>query len=130
MQGLVQMLRQRGDLRQIPPTEDEIRRYYEESIGQQPPRPASVSFRQIVIRPEPAPEALERTRARADSVLLELREGADFEAAARRFSDDPGTAEQGGELGWFRRGLMVPEFEAVAFRLRPGHGPFLRHHQP
>jgi len=120
MQGLIQVLRQSGDLRPVPPTEREIRQYYQETIAQQPRRPASVSFRQIVIRPNPTPEALERTRAQADSVLRELRAGADFETAARRFSDDPGTAQQGGELGWFRRGLMVPEFEAVAFRLRPG----------
>jgi len=39
---------------------------------------------------------------------------------ARRFSQDPGSKDQGGELNWFRRGVMVPEFERVAFALRPG----------
>jgi peptidyl-prolyl cis-trans isomerase SurA len=53
-------------------------------------------------------------------VLVALRGGAEFATAARRFSDDPGTKEDGGDLGWFRRGRMLREFEQVAFRLRPG----------
>jgi peptidyl-prolyl cis-trans isomerase SurA len=52
--------------------------------------------------------------------VLELRRGADFATAARRFSQDPGSKEQGGSLNWFRRGVMVPEFERVAFSLKPG----------
>ena len=44
----------------------------------------------------------------------------DFATAARRFSEDPGSKEQGGSLNWFRRGVMVPEFERVAFSLKPG----------
>ena len=52
--------------------------------------------------------------------MLELRRGADFATAARRFSQDPGSKEQGGSLNWFRRGVMVPEFERVAFGLKPG----------
>jgi peptidyl-prolyl cis-trans isomerase SurA len=52
--------------------------------------------------------------------VLELRQGADFATAARRFSQDPGSKDQGGSLNWFRRGVMVPEFERVAFSLKPG----------
>ena len=52
--------------------------------------------------------------------MLELRRGADFATAAKRFSQDPGSKDQGGSLNWFRRGVMVPEFERVAFGLRPG----------
>ncbi|HEX9728311.1 MAG TPA: peptidylprolyl isomerase [Gemmatimonadales bacterium] len=119
-QSLMQTLRDRGKLTPIPPTEAETRAYFDATKDQHPRRPATVSLRQIVIRPEPTPAAKTAARSRADSVLRELRSGADFETAARRFSDDPGTKEQGGELGWFRRGTMVPQFEAVAFRLRPG----------
>ncbi len=118
--NLIQSLRDRGDLRQVPPTEAEMQRYFEETRDQQPKRPASVTFRQIIIQPEASPEAKAEARARADSVLAELRSGADFATAARRFSDDSTTREQGGELGWFRRGRMVREFERIAFRLRPG----------
>ena len=52
--------------------------------------------------------------------MLELRRGADFATAAKRFSQDPGSKDQGGSLNWFRRGVMVPEFERVAFALKPG----------
>ena len=56
----------------------------------------------------------------AESALIALRAGADFATLARRLSDDVGSKDQGGDLGWFRRGQMVKEFEEVAFRLRPG----------
>jgi peptidyl-prolyl cis-trans isomerase SurA len=49
-----------------------------------------------------------------------LRGGGDFATAARRFSADSATRDSGGSLGWFRRGTMVKQFEAAAFRLRPG----------
>src|SRR4029079_13802643 len=61
-----------------------------------------------------------KTKAEADSIVLELRRGADFAIAAKRFSQDPRSKEQGGALSWCRRGVMVPEFEKVAFSLRPG----------
>ena len=61
-----------------------------------------------------------RTKAQADSIVLELRRGADFATAAKRFSQDPGSKDLGGSLNWFRRGVMVPEFERVAFSLKPG----------
>ncbi len=119
-QNLIESLRQRGELRQIPPNEEELRAYFEQTRAQQPRRPATVTFRQIVIRPAPTRVADSVSRARADSVARALRNGADFATAARRFSDDVATREQGGELGWFRRGQMVREFDAIAFRLRPG----------
>jgi len=119
-QQLVQRLRERQEIRSVPPTEAEVREYYEATKAQQPRRPATVSFRAIIVRPEPTPEAKAIARARADSVLAEIRNGADFATLARRFSDDPGSREDGGDLGWFRRGRMVAEFEQAAFRLRPG----------
>jgi peptidyl-prolyl cis-trans isomerase SurA len=119
-QQLIQRLREREQIRSVPPTEDEIREYYESTKAQQPRRPATVSFRAVVVRPEPAREAKVAALVQADSVLQLLRSGGDFAALARRFSDDPGSAQDGGDLGWFRRGRMVAQFEAVAFRLRPG----------
>jgi peptidyl-prolyl cis-trans isomerase SurA len=119
-QQLIQRLREKDEIRSIPPTEEEIRQYFEDTKALQPKRPATVSFRQIVIRPEADSAAKADARRVADSVLVELRAGADFATAARRFSDDPASRDQGGELGWFRRGYMVRQFEAAAFRLRPG----------
>jgi peptidyl-prolyl cis-trans isomerase D len=61
-----------------------------------------------------------QARAKAEDLLRQLRAGADFAALAREHSDDPGSAEQGGDLGFFGRGQMVPEFEDVAFTLDKG----------
>jgi parvulin-like peptidyl-prolyl isomerase len=118
---LIQKLRQKGVIKPIPATEAEARKYYEQNKGQLPHRPATVSFRQIVARPEPDSAARATARQRADSVLKQLRRGADFATMAKRYTDDESTKESGGELGWFRRGGgLAREFEAVAFSLRPG----------
>jgi len=60
------------------------------------------------------------SRAEAEVVLKNLEEGEDFATLAEELSNDPGSAELGGDLGWFARGQMVPEFEEVAFSLEPG----------
>jgi peptidyl-prolyl cis-trans isomerase SurA len=117
---LIDKLRQDGKLKPVPPTESEMRAYFDEQKGNLGSRPATLSFRQIVITPRPSPASKARTLAQADSIVLELRRGADFATAAKRFSQDPGSKDQGGSLNWFRRGVMVPEFERVAFSLKPG----------
>ncbi len=117
---LIEKLRSDGKLKPVSPTEKEMRQFFDEQKASLGNRPATLSFRQIVISPKPAPAAKARAKAQADSIVLELRRGADFATAARRFSQDPGSKEQGGSLNWFRRGVMVPEFERVAFALKPG----------
>jgi parvulin-like peptidyl-prolyl isomerase len=82
--------------------------------------PATVTFRQVVIAPKPSPEAKARAKAKTDSLLAEIRAGGDFEQIARRESMDPASKPQGGDLGWNRRGAMVPEFERMMFSLSPG----------
>lgn len=120
-QRLIEAQRQKGKLRPIPPTDAQMREFWQQNREQQPKRPATVSFRQIVIRPMPDSAARQRALQRAESLVVELRHpGADFATAAKRFSGDSASAAQGGELGWFRRGVMVKEFEDVAFRIRPG----------
>src|SRR5207302_4798230 len=54
------------------------------------------------------------------SLVVVLRHGANFADVAKKYSADSTSREQGGELGWFRRGPMVKQFEDVAFRLKPG----------
>jgi peptidyl-prolyl cis-trans isomerase SurA len=117
---LIDGLKGAGKLKSVSPTEQEMRKYFEAHKGSLGTRPATLSFRQIVITPKASAAAKARTRAQADSIVLELRQGADFATAARRFSEDPGSKDQGGSLNWFRRGVMVPEFERVAFGLKPG----------
>jgi peptidyl-prolyl cis-trans isomerase SurA len=119
-QRLIEAHQQRGKLRPIPPTDAQMREFWEAQRKQQPARPAAVSFRQIVVKAQPDSAARARARQLAESLLVEVRRGADFGTAAKRFSADSGSREQGGSLGWFRRGVMVKEFEDAAFWLRPG----------
>lgn len=58
--------------------------------------------------------------ATAKEVKQKLEDGGDFAALAGEYSTEPGAAESGGDLGWFGKGAMVPEFEEAAFSLEPG----------
>jgi parvulin-like peptidyl-prolyl isomerase len=61
-----------------------------------------------------------QTRAKAEEVLAKLRAGGDFAALAKEHSGDPSNKDNGGDLGWFGRGMMVKPFEDAAFALKPG----------
>lgn len=117
---LISKLKDEQKLKPIQPTEKEMRAYFDLYKDQLPARPATISFRNIIVSPKSSVEARAHTRQQADSIVGELRKGADFVTAAKRFSQDPASAEQGGDLGWFRRGQMVKEFEQVAFSQKPG----------
>jgi peptidyl-prolyl cis-trans isomerase SurA len=66
-----------------------------------------------------SPEQERLARAKAEKVLKQLQSGTAFAELAKQYSEDPSSA-QGGDLGWFRRGDMLPNFERVAFALKPG----------
>lgn len=59
-------------------------------------------------------------KQKADDLLAQIQKGADFATLAKANSDDPGSAAKGGDLGWFKRGMMVPEFDTAVFQLQPG----------
>lgn len=59
-------------------------------------------------------------KKKADDLLAQVQKGADFAGLAKANSDDPGSAAKGGDLGWFKRGMMVPEFDTAVFQLAPG----------
>lgn len=101
-------------------TDAEIQAAFESQRAQLGTRPATVSFEQVVVEPAPSDSAKAAARREAEQVVEELRKGGDFEVLARRFSDDPGSKERGGDLGWFKQGQMVRPFEQVAFAMRPG----------
>ncbi len=82
------------------------------------PREETVDASHILFKVEdPAKDA--EVRARAEGVLKEIRAGGDFAELARKYSEDTGSAQQGGNLGPFPRGRMVREFENTAFALQP-----------
>ena len=102
-------------------TDDEIRDYYDsqpESFVQD----EQARARHILLKlPQNAsPEREERVRAVAEEVLQKLRDGADFATAAAEYSEDEGTADAGGDLGFFPRGQMMPELGEAAFSLPVG----------
>jgi len=101
-------------------SEQELREAFTASAGQLQNRPRLLSFEQVVMAPTPSDSAKAAAKARAQAILDSIRAGGDFEALAKAHSDDPGSAESGGDLGWFRRGAMVKEFEDAAFALAEG----------
>ncbi len=100
-------------------SEEEIRAYFDEQLAGKT-QPAAVSFEQLAVEPRPSDEAREAARVEAETALSELRAGEEFEVVARRYSDDPGSRESGGELGWVRRDGLVPEFSNAAWTARTG----------
>jgi len=119
-QRYLEKLRAEGKLHNASVGDTEVRAAFAQAAAQAPRRPATVSLRQIVVAPLPTPAQRAVALARAESALAEVRGGADFSVVARRLSDDPGSKERGGDVGWFRRGQMALPFERAAFRLRAG----------
>ena len=101
-------------------TDDDLRQYYDTNLSQYQ-TPGQIRARHILLRVnEDEGDTEESVAARAAELTEEARSGQDFAELARLYSDDEGTAENGGDLGLFGRGRMVPEFEAVAFTLNAG----------
>jgi peptidyl-prolyl cis-trans isomerase SurA len=117
---VVEKLKQDGKLIPVNVSEQEVSEAFDKHRTSLPHRPASVTFRQIVIAPKPSATAKAAAHARADTLLSDLKHGADFAELAKRASQDPATREVGGDLGWTRRGIMVPEFDKWMFALPPG----------
>jgi parvulin-like peptidyl-prolyl isomerase len=105
----------------IEPTDQELSAYLEEH-REDYDTPEEVHARHILIRvPEGASEAeIAQAKKQLEDIKKELENGADFAELAKRYSQDPGSAPNGGDLGFFRRGQMVKEFEDAAFSLEPG----------
>ncbi len=117
---LVSKMKQDGKMITVAVSEDEITEAFNSEREKLPKRPATVTFRQIVVPTQASVAAKKVAYARAESIYKELTTGGDFEKLAKRFSDDSGSAVQGGDLGWSRRGQMVPAFDEMMFLLPPG----------
>ncbi|HQE54031.1 peptidylprolyl isomerase [Tenuifilum sp.] len=83
--------------------------------------PDSVKARHILIglRSQSAEER-EKAKAKADSIMNVLKRGGSWEQLAAKHSDDPGSKDKGGDLGWFPSGMMVPEFDEASFSSNKG----------
>ncbi|MBS3648050.1 peptidylprolyl isomerase [Pseudaminobacter sp. 19-2017] len=90
-------------------TDDEIRKRYDTEIANTPPT-NEVHARHILVK----------TKEEAEAIIKQIEGGAKFEDIAKEKSGDAGSGAQGGDLGWFGPGQMVPEFEKAAFALGVG----------
>ena len=99
-----------------PITDAEIREFYDKN----PNEFTGLRASHILIRPAGFDEeSKKKARAQAEDILKQAKEGADFAELARKHSAD-GSAQQGGDLGFFSRSSMVPAFSDAAFALKPG----------
>jgi peptidyl-prolyl cis-trans isomerase SurA len=111
------MAKRSRDLSGIVVLDSEIETFFQEqqdNLGQRPP---TVAFTQIIVLSSPSDSVKALARAEAERVRGLALDGEDFSELARRFSNEPGAQESGGDLGWFRRGDMVDAFEEAAFIL-------------
>lgn len=97
----------------------EVKNFYESNRDSLPEKPAGVKLAHILISTVPGQATRDSLRSYADLVRQKALAGEDFAILAKNYSQDP-SANEGGDLGWFSRGEMVPEFEEAAFALQPG----------
>ncbi len=95
----------------------EIERSYNENIEQYS-TPEQVRASHILLKTEGKDDA--EVKAKAEDLLKQARAGADFAALAKKYSEDEGSAKNGGDLDYFGRGRMVPEFDQAVFAMEPG----------
>jgi len=102
-------------------TDAEARKFYEENLEKYFKKPESMRASHILIGADEKASAEDRKKAKekAEAILKRVKGGEDFAAVAKKDSSCP-SASQGGDLGSFTRGQMVPPFEKAAFALKPG----------
>ena len=107
---------------EIQPTEKELTDFYKKNQANytQPPKIKAAHIL-ISLPAEAKKEAVQKAEQKAQGILTKLKAGEDFETLAKSHSDDTGSGKNGGNLGLFGQGEMVPEFEKAAFGLKkPG----------
>jgi peptidyl-prolyl cis-trans isomerase D len=101
-------------------TDDQLKVEYQKNI-QQYQVPNRVHVEHILFTTVGKPDAeVEEIRKRAEDVLKQAKKGEKFEDLAKKYSEDPGTKDKGGDLGWIVQGQTVAEFEKAAFSLPKG----------
>ncbi len=103
----------------IPVSDQEMQAYYQEHRDEFKVDP-SANLAYVKFEKRPSPEDEEEISKRLLEIKDEVLEGEDFAEVAMDYSEDFASAENGGDLGWFGKGAMVPEFEEAAFALKPG----------
>jgi len=107
-------------------THDELQAYYNQHRDQYRIAEQAKVSHILIKTPLPGPDGtvdekgVAEAQKRAGDLLKQLKGGANFEDLAKKYSEDPGSAKEGGSLGWIGKGRTVPEFEKAAFSLPKG----------
>jgi peptidyl-prolyl cis-trans isomerase D len=107
-------------------THDELQAYYNQHRDQYRVAEQAKVSHILIKTPLPGPDGkvdekgVVEAQRRAEDLLKQLKGGAKFEDLAKKYSEDPGSAKEGGSLGWIGKGRTVPEFEKAAFSLPKG----------
>lgn len=101
--------------------EKEVRDYYDANLGQYTEEP-TYRARHIFLKidKQATNEEIKKIMLKAANVMAEAGSGADFTELAKKYSDDPGAAKDGGDLGTFKKGDMLPEIETAVLAMKPG----------
>jgi len=110
-----------GKIRQtVHVSDDDLKLKYQQSI-QDYQVPNRVHAQHILFMTVGKPDAeVDEIRKKAEDILKQAKKGGKFDELAKKYSEDPGSKEKGGDLGWLIQGQTVPEFEKAAFSLPPG----------
>src|SRR5262249_17317388 len=115
--GLVDLAKLRQSI-QI--SDDDLKIRYQQDI-QQYQVPNRVHAEHILFMTVGKTDAeVDEIKKKAEDVLKQVKKGAKFDDLAKKYSEDPGSKEKGGDLGWLVQGQTVPEFERAAFSMQPG----------
>jgi peptidyl-prolyl cis-trans isomerase D len=101
-------------------SDDDLKAKYQQDIAQYQV-PNRVHAQHILFMTVGKPDAVvDEIRKKAEDVLKQAKKGTKFDDLAKKYSEDPGSKDKGGDLGWLVQGQTVPEFEKAAFSLQPG----------
>ncbi|AOS84674.1 peptidylprolyl isomerase [Chlorobaculum limnaeum] len=110
----------RKHFREVNVSYDETMAFYQQERGRLPEAPETVSVSQLIKMPLVADAARVEALDKIKAVQQQLAAGGNFADLARAYSDDPGSRQKGGDLGFTRKGELVPSFEQAASDLKPG----------
>ena len=110
----------RRQLGKLEVTPAEAEKYFTEHPGEFPRRASAIRVQLVQVPVEPDSAARRAVRARANAAAARLKKGEPFSRLAQELSEDVGTAANGGDLGWFKKGTLDSTFEDAAFKVPVG----------
>jgi peptidyl-prolyl cis-trans isomerase SurA len=100
-------------------TRADVEQFYAQYQDSLPPHPQAVKLAHLLLKLKASPELSDSLKQKAEALRERIDNGESFEMLAEQFSEDP-SAESGGDIGTFRKGDLVPEYEKAALALNPG----------